>query len=268
MGNSITFEKFLYDNYYDVIAGSIEEFITGNKSSLSDDKIANAQKLEFEGMDINGVSFKKTSSLEDENLSFRIDVLAYVSADKRYYHDHEDKITSMWLSLEASCMLNDGMKNFKITSVEEYSKEEFDGRNNLSRSLVPYLYVKDADDVAEQFLKEYCPAALEEPMRLPAVEVAANMGLEIYSAPLENNICGKIYFDPAIEKVYKKYPLLDLTEANISAGSILIDPDCKFGTLSNTIIHECVHWKWHRLFFEMKKLLTKDPVSMAYKESG
>lgn len=58
MGNSITFEKFLYDNYYDVIADSIEEFITSNKSSLSDDKIANAQKLEFEGMDINGVSFK------------------------------------------------------------------------------------------------------------------------------------------------------------------------------------------------------------------
>lgn len=268
MGNSITFEKFLYDNYYDVIAGSIEEFITGNKSSLSDDKIANAQKLEFEGMDINGVSFKKTSSQEDENLSFRIDVCAHLSADKRYYHDYEDKITSMWLSLEASCMLNDGMKNFKITSVEEYSKEEFDGRNNLSRSLVPYLYVKDADDVAEQFLKEYCPAALENPMRLPAVEVAANMGLEIYSAPLENNICGKIFFDPATEKIYKKYPLLDLTEANISAGSILIDPNCKFGTLSNTIIHECVHWKWHRLFFEMKKLLTKDPVSMAYKESG
>lgn len=219
-------------------------------------------------MDINGVSFKKPSSQEDENLSFRIDVLTYVSADKRYYHDYEDKTTSMWLSVEACCMLNDGMKNFKITSVEEYSKEEFDGRNNLSRSLLPYLYVKDVDDVAEQFLMEYCPAALEEPMRLPAVEVAANMGLEICSAPLENNICGKIYFDPATVKIYKKYPLPDLTETNISAGTILIDPDCKFGTFSNTIIHECVHWKWHRLFFEMKKLLTKDPVSMPYKESG
>ena len=188
-----------------------------------------------------------------------------------YWHEIDDAVkqaVQMRLSVEASCVLNDGMKNFKITGVEEYSKEEFDGRNNLSRSLLPYLYVKDADDVAEQFLKEYCPAALEEPMRLPAVEVAANMGLEIYSAPLENNICGKIYFDPATVKIYKKYPLLDLTEANISAGSILIDPNCKFGTLSNTIIHECVHWKWHRLFFEMKKLLTKDPVSMAYKESG
>lgn len=267
MGDSITFEKFLSDNYYDVIAGSIEDFITSNKNSLSDDKISNAQKLEFEGMNIDGVSFKKPSSQEDENLSFRIDVLTYVSADKRYCHDHEDKTTSMWLSVEACCMLNDGMKNFKITTVEEYSKEEFDGRNNLSRSLLPYLYVKDADDVAEQFLREYCPAALEKPMRLPAVEVASNMGLEIYSAPLENNICGKIYFDPATVKIYKKYPLPDLTETNISAGTILIDPNCKFGTLSNTIIHECVHWKWHRLFFEMKKLLTKDPVSMAYKES-
>lgn len=268
MGDSITFEKFLYDNYYDVIAGSIEDFITSNKNSLSDDKISNAQKLEFEGMDINGVSFKVPSSQDGENLSFRIDVLAYVSTDKRYCHDYEDKTTSMWLSLEACCMLNDGMKNFKITSIEEYSKEEFDRRNNLSRSLLPYLYVKDVDDVAEQFLMEYCPAALKEPMRLPAVEVAANMGLDIYSAPLENNICGKIYFDPATVKIYKKYPLPSLIETNISAGTILIDPDCKFGTLSNTIIHECVHWKWHRLFFEMKKLLTKDPVSMPYKESG
>lgn len=271
MGDSITFEKFLSDNYYDVIAGSIEDFITSNKTSLSDDKISNAQKLEFEGMNIDGVSFKKPSSQEDENLSFRIDVLAYVSADKRYYHDHEDKTTSMWLSLEASCVLNDGMKNFKITGVEEYSKEEFDGRNNLSRSLLPYLYVKDADDVAEQFLREYCPAALEEPMRLPAVEVAANMGLDIYSAPLENNICGKIYFDPATVKIYKKYPLPDLTETNISAGTILVNSPLFYknnaGTLSNTIIHECIHWKWHRLFFEMKKLLTKDPVSMPYKES-
>lgn len=85
---------------------------------------------------------------------------------------------------------------------------------------------------------------------------------------MENNICGKIYFDPATVKIYKKYPLPDLTETNISAGTILIDPNCKFGTLSNTIIHECVHWKWHKLFFEMKKLLTKDPVSMPYKESG
>lgn len=271
MGNSITFEKFLSDNYYDVIAGSIEDFITSNKTSLSDDKISNAQKLEFEGMDINGVSFKKPSSQEDENLSFRIDVLTYVSADKRYCHDYEDKTTSMWLSVEASCMLNDGMKNFKITGVEEYSKEEFDGRNNLSRSLLPYLYVKDADDVAEQFLKEYCPAALKEPMRLPAVEVASNMGLEIYSAPLKDNICGKIYFDPATVKIYKKYPLPDLIETNISAGTILVNSPLFYknnaGTLSNTIIHECVHWKWHRLFFEMKKLLTKDPVSMAYKES-
>ena len=270
MGDSITFEKFLSDNYYDVIAGSIENFITSNKTSLSDEKISNAQKLEFEGMDINGVSFKKPSSQEDENLSFRIDVLTYVSADKRYCHDYEDKTTSMWLSVEACCVLNDGMKNFKITSVEEYSKEEFDGRNNLSRSLLPYLYVKDADDVAEQFLREYCPAALEEPMRLPAVEVASNMGLDIYSAPLENNICGKIYFDPATVKIYKKYPLLDLSETNISAGTILVNSPLFYknnASFSNTIIHECVHWKWHRLFFEMKKLLTKDPVSMPYKES-
>ena len=272
MGDSITFKKFLSDNYYDVIAGSIEDFITGSKNSLSDDKISNAKKLEFEGMNIDGVSFKKPSSQEDENLSFRIDVCTYVSADKRYCHDYEDKTTSMWLSVEASCVLNDGMKNFKITSVKEYSKEEFDGRNNLNRSLLPYLYVKDADDVAEQFLREYCPAALEEPMRLPAVEVAANMGLEIYSAPLKDNICGKIYFDPATVTIYKKYPLPDLTETNISAGTILVNSPLFYknnaGTLSNTIIHECVHWKWHRLFFEMKKLLTKDPVSMPYKESG
>lgn len=50
------------------------------------------------------------------------------------------------------------------------------------------------DSYATKFLKEFCPEALEKPMKFDVAEMLANKGVKVYYAPLSEQVFGKTYF--------------------------------------------------------------------------
>lgn len=91
--------------------------------------------------------------------------------------------------------MKNGLHNVKIVRVKEYNKDRFDKESALDHYLVPYLYSEDADTVAENFLNKHCKRALKTAMPLPVEEIVRDLGMQLFFAPLDDNIFGKTYFE-------------------------------------------------------------------------
>lgn len=206
-----------------------------------------------------GVTYKTPGG---DVLNFRLSVIADVIVSGKSRYEYESDSKSVWLSINCTSTLKNGLKDFTIVTVEEYSQEKFDKERTLDRFLVPYLYSEEADKTAENFLRDHCTQALQKAMPLPIQEIVRNLGMELYYAPLDNKTFGKTYFETSVVIVYSDSTFSKTTQITVKPGTMLVNPNVFFmyniGTLNNTIIHECVHWKRHRMFFEMMKLLNQE----------
>ena len=50
------------------------------------------------------------------------------------------------------------------------------------------------DSYATKLLKQFCPEALEKPMKFDVAEMLSNKGDKVYFAPLSEQVLGKTYF--------------------------------------------------------------------------
>jgi len=261
---AITFEKYLEDNYGDIMMRKIKSFVYENRASLGleTDYIPEPSYHKVEEYDILGVTFQNNPEDEQkEKFLFKVTCKVYINIKGRTrYRDYDEQSVYCWLSISFSASLKEKLTGVKITDVDEYSKQRFDSENALTRYLVPYIYSKDLDKHAEDFLKNYYPKALKEPMKLPVEEVVKNMGLSLYYAPLPDDIFGRTYFADVEDEVYDEHNTL--VKQVIKSGTILINRDVSFmrnvGSLNNTIIHECVHWEKHFKFFRLQHILNPD----------
>ena len=65
-----------------------------------------------------------------------------------------------WFCVSCSATLRNGLNNFRINYISDYSFERFKAEDALTKYLVPYVYAKDLDKHVEKFLEKYCPQAL------------------------------------------------------------------------------------------------------------
>lgn len=83
-------------------------------------------------------------------------------------------------------------------------------------------------------------------MALPVLDIANKMNLKIIYEPLNEDIFGKTYFIESEETMDNEEKRV------ISSGTIVINNRTEFMKLiesqNNTIIHECVHWEYHKNF--------------------
>jgi len=128
----------------------------------------------------------------------------------------------------------------------------------LSNNLVPIIQKIEFDDVATNFLKKYCPQALETPMTVPIEEIAVQtMELQIRRIHLSEDlsILGQVFFSSGVAEIYKKDDDEYVYE-QVEKGTMFIDPDVaterNIGSERNTIAHECVHWNIHRTYHSVQ----------------
>ena len=128
------------------------------------------------------------------------------------------------------------------------------GRNIVEEmSLVPRIRKDQFDDVAAEFLTEYCPDALQKPMAVPIMDIARHkMGLRIitrFRLTEDFSVYGMMCFTSGSVPVYDKEED-EFRDIKVRRGTILIDKDVlekrNIGCLHNTVAHECVHWYKHR----------------------
>ncbi|WP_052144576.1 ImmA/IrrE family metallo-endopeptidase [Halalkalibacter okhensis] len=126
-------------------------------------------------------------------------------------------------------------------------------KQKYTSSFVPIIYKNDFDIVASEFLKKYCPEALEKPMPVPILEIAEKkiqlkvIRTERLSKSLD--IIGAITLCDGIIDIYdsttKEYMGL-----KVQKGTVFVDSYINHsGRENNTLAHECVHWYKHRPYF-------------------
>ncbi|MCD8249315.1 MAG: hypothetical protein LUC60_05630 [Lachnospiraceae bacterium] len=128
----------------------------------------------------------------------------------------------------------------------------------LSHYLVPVLSRDELEIEAERILERYYPEALQKPTQLDVNIFVKRLGLTVQYARItkDSSILGQLFFEEAAITVYNEAgePL----QMTIPANTILIDVEAarkaNGGRVHPTILHECVHFLLHRLFFRMQRI--------------
>ena len=134
---------------------------------------------------------------------------------------------------------------------------------NIVNDLVPRYSKECFDPAATEFLKQYCPEALERPMPVPIRIIAQKkLGLRIIERHLSEDLSsyGQMCFTSGLTEIYD--PQNDeYKEIKVRWGTMIIDPDTlakrNIGCLNNTIAHEIVHWWKHRDYHILQAVLDK-----------
>lgn len=256
-----SFAAYIEDVYYDNFHGRLKNYIYQNKDrmNLSSFSVPDPSYAGLDDFHVMGVSFHES---DNDRIDFQVTVQADIEISGKSRRDYDSDMVDRWFSVSCSAILRDGIRNFSIRDISEYSSERFKAEDALTKYLVPYVYAKDLDKHAEKFLQKYCPQALETPMPLPIMEIIDKMGLTVFYAPLSDGIFGQTYFNTATVEIYTSADQREVISTEIQPGTILVNPDVFFmrniGSRNNTIIHECVHWDKHYKFFELQKLLNPE----------
>lgn len=191
------------------------------------------------------------TKLNDKNVTFFITIAATMAfkghENGKRKNDIETDTKTLYLQLKVSATFDNGFKNIIVESVDAYdNKAKFIMEESRASNFLPYISNENIDLFATEFLKTLCPEALINPMPLPVETITKKLGLNVISRNMREGIFGTIYFNDDLEN-------------GVKAGTIFFDNNYDFFGISvgssNTIIHECVHWFFHRPYFELMKIL-------------
>lgn len=265
-----SFEEFIQLNYFDEIKEAVSSFIGENMMEVKFKR----KKKTYESFDISDirVTFVDWTKSRNDHVEFDVYLrVKYLLIDEVY-----DEKSVFPPILEAKDVFiypmegsfKEGFKKRK----KKMSKTEEEQPESISTSLVPVVHVEELDDYATKFLQFYCPEALKEPTRLDLREILSKNGMDYFYAPLDEEVFGMTYFAKDKAIVYEsndetEIEWLDLTkEVEVKPGTILVNyhkhKDRPEGVERNTIIHECVHWFFHRNYFELRQCLNEEDTAV------
>lgn len=266
MAKIASFKDVIADRFYDVIFSALAAYIEENPTRLGcrSSCVEEPEEARLEDMAVRLLSITGTTSTE---LKFDVVVSAEMEIAETVHRERESDSAEQWFRVSCSCDISNGIKNFRVEDFRIYSKSRAGKQGQLSDYLVPIIHKEELDSVAEDFLRQYYPEALEKPTPVPAADLAARMGLTIRQEHISKtcSVFGQVIFADCIVPCYDEEKGV-YHEVTVEEGTILVDPDVFFmrtlGSYNNTIVHECVHWGLHRRFFELEKLYNEDAKSI------
>ena len=163
-----------------------------------------------------------------------------------------------YFTFQLNFKLDRGVKGLKIINLKRGDTLRLGNKKNLlNQILVPSYPTDMAEEIAEDFVKEFSPDNLETPAPLSVFDIASKLGLEIQSEIMSPTIKGMITFrDTYITPSHKEREII--TKQGTIVVNEHIDIFYSNGVKNNTIIHECIHWWLHRKFIECKLLFNGD----------
>jgi hypothetical protein len=263
--NSVS--EYIYKTHYNYLFDEINRhFLKVRKQlDLGTKSIPNPTHAKLEDFSIEAVYYKDDIFQEKDEIKLSVNVEITLSGDK--FNDFENDTKNIWFIVTCHAKIKNGISDFEINEVEEYITKPYKYLESLSPFAIPYISNDDLDDRAKMFLEKYCKEALESPMALPIKTVLNNMAVRAYYAPLGNDVYGKTFFSKSVEEVYDKNH--EKVKMELGPRTILVNRNIQdvdvFGSINNTIIHECVHIEFHTKYFELHKITSNSSNSIIYK---
>ena len=149
-----------------------------------------------------------------------------------------------------------GRETNLVQSIMIYDRKDKRKERGLSDCLIPIISKTDMEQEAERLLrKREMGYAVDTCCRVEGMKLAGNMGLAVKDVRLSrgHRIRGELYLHDATIKYYRDDGTEDYMD--VKAGTILYD-SVACGTperIEETIIHECVHYEEHFLFYKLQR---------------
>ncbi|SFW18541.1 ImmA/IrrE family metallo-endopeptidase [Selenomonas ruminantium] len=191
-------------------------------------------------------------------LSFEIVTEASIECKEGDYHYDNWQENTEWFSVVGLGSMDVFLRDFQITMVTIYNGKHH-SKNALKDTFVPDIRKENLDSIAEQVLRDYYPEALEHPMPIDTEVLIKSLKLTRIERRIsaDASVFGQIYFDDVESDFYNEETGRQ-ESMPVKAGTIFVDPMVFFlrnmGSVKNTIIHECVHWLFHRPVFVLEKI--------------
>lgn len=244
-----------------------EDYFSGDKSRYE----CKVEKIEIEKLYCNAVG----GSMIEMELYCVVDIATSDEVKTKT----KDKKNTRWVTVLAQAELLNGLHKLKINHVQECNdRKSYEESDDFSQFFLQKLNIEQLEDEAEYFYQQYCYGAIFHEWTFPFGYVLSKLGLDYYEAPLPDDIFGRIYFISSNEEVYERVPYMfkkitgeteRLTKKDINSGTILVNNTIRFmndfGSESNTIAHEIIHWVKHQKFFEVVRLLNENEISLSCK---
>ena len=171
---------------------------------------------------------------------------------------------SLWFTTE---------EGFDFEVQEMHRAEDRPDRSfwKLDRFLVPVLREDEIEAGADR-LWENCLPGKKEPQERDARELAEKLGLTIMELRLscQNRTRSILFFrEGSVQTQEEKaaggteFPL-PVTRL-IPANTIVINTAARSECRELDILHECIHYEWHLLFYRLQKLMSTNPAEIRYR---
>ena len=260
MTEPCSFKNFIINNYSTKIDKFVENYFTNNRDIIKSKKLIRITNIDYDASEIIKIGVK---DLPGDAISFDMIIKScfWAYGKSEYYDEDEDEIYQ-WFTIKGAGKLSNKLKTLKLMEISTYSEsEQIHNYKKLSDELIPLISKIQLDDIAKDFLKKYFPNSLNIPTKIDPFILAKKMNLKIEQHKLskDSSIFGSIIFDDCTLEVWDNNK-----EENkkFTKGTIVVDPNVYYlrnlGSFNNTIIHECIHWEFHKKAFEFEKIYNKD----------
>lgn len=193
----------------------------------------------------------------DNNMHFEIVVRATIDCVEGNHHYDDEREEECWYSVMGTGNLENLLQDFTFVGVTPYKGRSY-CYSGLNDSFVPNIKKANLDKVAEKFLENYYPEALKKPIAIDTDLLLKRVKLTKieHTISADKSVFGRIYFEAADVDFCKEGNQFETV--HIEPGTVLVDPEVFFlrtmGSLNNTIVHECVHWVYHRPIYLLEKI--------------
>lgn len=257
MAASRSFTEYVKDKFYNKIYLSIENYIEENLDYL-DLRLRKVKQIGNVSLSEIEIQWVSVNDLPDMKIEFDVVIDAEIEITEGDYHyDNLDQL-HQWFMLKCTGDLDSNLEDFKIIEINIYNQKN-KSIKPLSDSLVPYIHKEDLETVATDFLQRHYPESLKSPIAIEPQELAERMGLNLVVRTITKDfsIFGQIYFHSCNAEFYDE-ETDEMVEFGVDGRTIFVDRNAfflrNFGSVNNTIVHECVHWDLHRKAFELERL--------------
>ena len=138
----------------------------------------------------------------------------------------------------------------------------------LDSWLVPVLR-KDEIEAGAEHLWENCLPERKDPRDRSAAMLAESLGLTVLHLRLfgKNRTRGMLFFRPGVVSVQEdmkpgETELPVPVPRQVPAGTIVINDAARTESVDLDILHECIHYEWHLLFYRLQKLMSTNPLEI------
>jgi len=260
MAATRSFKDYISERFNDELFTAVSGYLEDNYKSMDfPDKIVRY----VDTAELSDITVKIIYVDDQPGMKINFDILVVGEIDYAEKNSRDDRYDQcdIWFKVACSGDLSCSLNDFNIRFVSTYNYKDKQLKP-LSDALVPYIKTEELENVAQDFLRQYYPEALQAPAAVDPMELAKRMGLTVRLLNITDDfsVFGQIYFADCEAEYYDK-EAETYEKTDVYAGTIFVDRDAYFlrnlGSVNNTIVHECVHWDKHRKAFELERLFNE-----------